>query len=58
MIRASVGREAGADRAEVASATCCVAKGYLVTYLESFGGHDSLFFQLAFTQGLAALTKK
>lgn len=33
-------------------------KGYPVTYFESFGGHDSLFFQLAFTEGLTALTKK
>jgi enterochelin esterase-like enzyme len=31
-------------------------KGYPVTYFESFGGHDSLFFQLAFAEGLTALT--
>ncbi|HEX6098460.1 MAG TPA: alpha/beta hydrolase-fold protein [Thermoanaerobaculia bacterium] len=31
-------------------------RGYPVTYFESFGGHDSLFFQLAFSEGLTALT--
>lgn len=31
-------------------------KGYPATYFESFGGHDSLFFQLAFAEGLTALT--
>lgn len=33
------------------------AKGYPVDYLESAAGHDQLFFQLGFVEGLQALTR-